>query len=242
MVDRRALLAAVIAAGVAGGLAACTSSVSHPAGNGATGARGVQVSAAAGMFSAGRLSRALLTRVNGVTPAGPMEEGSYASLPGVRPAKSVAGLAVTPKGCAQPTVAAGGIGLDGLLGTAPAAVVRFRVGPNSVSEVLAAPAGPAAAAALGTRVPDQCTHYATTSSGKTTHYAVRQSRVTGIGKQARMLSVRPAGNPSGQVWSLAYRGDGFVGAITIAGPEASETAVRQLGQQAYAYAAKSLSS
>lgn len=240
MFDRRAL-AAVIATGVAG-LAACTGSASRPAGNGATGTSAVKASAAKGVFSAERLSSALLTRVNGVSPAGRVEAGGYASLPEVRQAvESMAGIAVTPKGCAQPAVA-GGVGLDGSLGSAPAAVVRFRVGPNGVSEILAAPAGPAAAAALGTRVSDQCAHYAATSFGKTNRFAVRQSRVTGIGKQARMLSVSPVGNASDEVWSLVYRGDGFIGAITITGPDASEAAVRQLGQQAYAYAAKSLSS
>jgi hypothetical protein len=240
MFDRRALLAVVIAAGAAG-LAACTSSAGGPAGNGATGMTGVRTGAATGMFSAGRLSSALLMRVNGVSPAGRVEAGSYASLPEVRQAaRSVAGIAVTPKGCSQPA-AAGGIGLDGLLGSAPAAVVNFRVGPNGVSEVLAAPPDSAAAVALGARVPDQCTRYTTTSFGKSNQYAVRQSRVTGIGRQARMLSVSPVGSASDEVWSLVYRGAGFVGAITIAGPDASASAVRQLGQQAYAYAAKSLS-
>jgi hypothetical protein len=64
--------------------------------------------------------------------------------------------------------------------------------------------------------------------------------VTGIGTDARLLSVSPAGQARGNVWSLVYRGDGFVGAITVVGPNASEAAVRQLGQQAYAYAAKTL--
>ena len=42
-------------------------------------------------------------------------------------------------------------------------------------------------------------------------------------------------------WSLLYKGNGFVGAITVVGPNASESAIRELGQQAYAFAAKALS-
>ena len=55
------------------------------------------------------------------------------------------------------------------------------------------------------------------------------------------MNVSSAAGGSDARWSLVYRGAGFVGAVTVAGPNASKTAVRQLGQQAYAYAAKSLS-
>jgi hypothetical protein len=234
----RVLLAAAIAAGAVG-LAGCTGSGSHSPGGNATGANGVPMSTATGLFSADKLRGALLTRVNGVTPAGQVQSGSYSSLPEVRAAaKSMAALLVTPKGCGQ-AASVGGVGLDGL-GSAPAAVVTFQVGANGVSEVLAAPADSAAAATLGTQVRAGCTHYRATSGGKTYQYAVQQAWVTGIGKQARMLSVSPAGQASRNVWSLVYRGDGFVGAVTVVGPNASEAAVRQLGQQAYAYAAKAL--
>jgi hypothetical protein len=196
-------------------------------------------STAPGGFNAAKLRGALLTRVNGVPPAGQVQSGSYSSLPQVRAAaRSMAALLVTPKGCAQPA-SVGSVGLDGL-GSAPAAVVTFQVGADGVSEVLAAPDDSAAAAALGSQVRAGCTRYRATSGGKTYQYAVQQSAVTGIGKQARMLSVSPAGQASRAVWSLVYRGDGFVGAVTVAGPNASAAAVRQLGQQAYAFAAKAL--
>jgi hypothetical protein len=231
------LLAAAIAAGAAV-LAGCTGSGSR-ASSSATGANGTTMGAT-GMFSPDKLRGALLARINGVAPAGRVQTGGYAALPWVRQAaRSMAALLVTPKGCGQPA-SVGGVGLDEALGSAPAAVVTFKVGANTVSEVLAAPADAAAAAALGTQVRAGCARYHATSGGKTYLYTVRQSSVAGIGKQARMLSVSPSGQADGTVWSLVYRGDGFVGAITVAGPNASETAVRQLGQQAYAYAAKSL--
>ena len=244
MFDRRShlvrvLLATAIAAGFAG-LAGCTSSGSHASGSSATGANGMTMGRAAGMFSADRLRGALLTRINGVGPAGQAHEGSYMSLPEVQAAaRGMAGLLAVPKGCVQAT-SVGGTGLGGVLGGAPAAIETFQVGGNGVSEVLAAPADSAAAAALGAQVPAGCAHYTAISSGKTYRYDVRQSRVTGIGNQARMLNVSAVGRAKANVWSLVYRGRGFVGAITVVGPNASEAAVRELGQQAYAYAAKSL--
>jgi hypothetical protein len=43
------------------------------------------------------------------------------------------------------------------------------------------------------------------------------------------------------VWSVVYKANGFVGAVTIVGLDASEAAAKQLASQAYAYAAQSLS-
>ena len=43
------------------------------------------------------------------------------------------------------------------------------------------------------------------------------------------------------VWSVVYTANGFVGAVTIVGPDASERAAKQLASQAYAFAAQSLS-
>ena len=53
--------------------------------------------------------------------------------------------------------------------------------------------------------------------------------------------MQPAGAKSDGLWSLIYQGKGFVGTVTVAGPNASKKAVTELGQQAYAYANKTLS-
>ena len=106
--------------------------------------------------------------------------------------------------------------------------------------VLVAPATAAAASALGSRVPTMCEHYTATVGGKTYRYTVKESAVGGIGQQARVLNVQTAGYPAAEIWSIVYQGAGLVGAVTVVGPNASEVAVRELGQQAYSYAAKSL--
>ena len=161
--------------------------------------------------------------------------GDYSSMSAQAAGKQSAGA---PKRCAQATQT----GLDSaVLAGATAASVTFKVGGNDVSELLVAAPGTSAASALAGRLPASCAHYKETAAGKSVTYSVTESALTGIGKQAKVLSVSPAVGGSGVRWSLVYRGTGFVGAVTVVGPNSSQAAVRELGQQAYAYAAKSLS-
>jgi hypothetical protein len=239
------VLAVTLTAGLLGpvGLTGCSGG--GAAGNGLSGgtAAGMAVSKENGAFSAAQLENALLTRVNGARPVSKPASGSYAALPEVHAAARMTGSTVSPKACAMAAVLPGAALDASVLGSAPAAVVSFRVGSNGVSEVLASPTDAATAAALGKPIPASCDRYSASVSGKTFHYAVHQNWIQGIGRQpARVLEVATLGQrPPTSVWSLLYRGHGFVGAITVTGPNASEAAVRELGQQAYAYAAKTLS-
>ena len=163
----------------------------------------------------------------------------FRSLAAVNAASEAAlGGQVTPKACTTP--ARSGFRPAALQG-AEAAGVTFQVAKNMVSEVLiASPAG-SASAALAALVPPHCASYVAKADGKSVTYSVSETAVTGIGKQARALDVHPNGGGAQEMWSLIYRGSGFVGTVTVVGPNASELAVRELGQQAYAFAAKSLS-
>jgi len=91
------------------------------------------------------------------------------------------------------------------------------------------------------KVPAQCARYAETIGGKTSRYTVRESAIKGIGEEAHVLNVRSTGGTADDMWSLVYRGPGFVGSVTVVGPGASEAAVKSLGKRAYAFAAKELS-
>jgi hypothetical protein len=225
---RTAILVLVPAAVAAASVAGCTSSSSsHRA--------SASLSAAKGAFSASELRGALLTRVNGVGATSAAASGDYAAMSARGAGTPSAGGA--PKTCAQ--AVATGLDADALNG-ASAALVTFEVGGNHVSELLAAAPGTAAAGALAGRLPASCAHYKETVHGKTVSYTVTESALAGIGKQAKVLNVAPAASGADDLWSLVYRGAGFVGAVTVAGPDASQTAVRELGQQAYAYAVKSL--
>lgn len=208
--------------------------------------------ASVGGITAAMLKGALLTKVNGVGPAAPASSGNYASVAQASAGKAQAsagkaqasagkkpaGVQVVPKACAG--AATEGFNPAALAGS-PAAAVTFRVASNGVSEVLIASSDKSAATALGAHVPAQCMRYQEKAGGKTFTYGVKEQPVTGVGAQAKVLNVHAVGTASDDLWSLIYRGHGFVGTVTVIGPNASEKAVKELGQQAYAYATKTLS-
>ena len=232
--SRRTAVLLLVPAAVAGAsLAGCTSSSSQASD------ASLSAKAAAGQFSAAKLRDALLTRVNGVGAATPVASGHFSALSAAETGeRSTGDVTATPTDCAQATQA----GFDPtVLADAPAAAVTFKVDANGVSEVLVASPDSVASTALAGQLPAACAHFKETIDGKTLTYTATESALTGIGKQARMLNVQSSAGSADDLWSLVYRGKGFVGAVTVVGPNASQAAVRELGEQAYTYAAKSLS-
>jgi hypothetical protein len=189
-------------------------------------------------FSASQLRAALLDAVSGQRPAAAAEAGEYGSLPAVRTSRqSMSGVKVTPPSCAQAIVT----GFNSAAFThAAASVVTFRVGRDGVSEVLVSASPQLAATALDASLPPGCGHYQAAVDGRTFSYSVRETPVTGLGEQARLLNVTAADYSAVNVWSVVYRGNGFVGAVTVVGPGASARGVEQLARDAYARAARTL--
>jgi hypothetical protein len=219
------LLAPVAVAGLAG------------CGGGSSSSSSAATTSANGALTSATLRQALLTRVNGVAAAAPASSGTYSSMQAAN-SKAASGIQVTPKACAQ----AATVGFNSAaLGTAPAAAVTFRVGTNGVSEVLIASSAKSAATVLAGHVPAECAQYQETVGGKTYAYGVKEKAISGIGEQARVLNVYAASAKSDEMWSLVYQAKGFIGTVTVVGPNATEQAVTELGQQAYAFATKSLS-
>jgi hypothetical protein len=226
------LLVPVAVVGVAG----CSTGTGHPAAS-LTGS--AAAASSNGAFTAATLRGALLTRVNGVMADAPASSGKYASLPTASAAKQAASaVQVTPKACAGTVTA--GFNPTALAG-APAAAVTFRLGTDAASEVLIASSANSASTALAGRVPAECARYEAKVAGKTFTYGTKEEAIAGIGEQAQILNVHAVGAKSDDLWSLIYQGTGFVGTVTVVGPNASEQAVKELGKQAYAFAAKSLS-
>ena len=219
------LLAPVAVAGLAG------------CGGGSSSSSSAATTSANGALTSATLRQALLTRVNGVAAAAPASSGTYSSMQAAN-SKAASGIQVTPKACS----AAATVGFNSAaLGTAPAAAVTFRVGTNGVSEVLIASSAKSAATVLAGHVPAECAQYQETVGGKTYAYAIKEKAISGIGEQARVLNVYAASAKSDEMWSLVYQAKGFIGTVTVVGPNATEQAVTELGQQAYAFATKSLS-
>jgi hypothetical protein len=189
-------------------------------------------------FTSAQLQGALLAKINGEKPAAPAESGDYGTLPDVQTSKqTMDGVKVTPAQCAAATQTGFN---SAAFAHAPASVVTFRVGRDGVSEVLVSTPPDVAANALGDTLPANCAHYSATVDGKTFRYTVHQSPLSGLAEQARTLNVRAAGYTSVDVWSVVYRGDGFVGAVTMVGPDASEQGVKTLAASAYAHASAAL--
>ena len=190
-------------------------------------------------LTAAQLRGALLTRVNGVAAVAPASSGKYSTLTAANTSKNGANaVQVTPKTCAG--AAAAGFNPTALAAS-PAAAVTFKVGSNGVSEVLIASSAKTALTALAGHIPAECAKYQAKVGGKTYTYDATEQKVAGIGQQAQVLNVQAAGAKSNNLWSLIYRGKGFVGTVTVVGPNASKEAVTELGKQAYAYAVKTLS-
>ena len=145
---------------------------------------------------------------------------------------------VVPAKCAEATVAGFN---SAAFSRAPAAVVTFRVGRDGVSEVLVSASSQLAKTALTNQLPAGCAYYKATIDGKTYSYAVRQSTVAGLADQARALNVKASGYAQVDVWSVVYRGRGFVGAVTVVGPDASQRGAKTMASQAYSHAEQALS-
>ncbi|HEX3751402.1 MAG TPA: hypothetical protein VHW06_12655 [Streptosporangiaceae bacterium] len=192
----------------------------------------------AASHTAAQLRGALLTKINGQAPAAPVEAGQYGSLAEVKATKnSMTGVKVKPSSCAQTTVT--GFNSPAFAGV-PATVSTFKVGSNGVSEVLLAPSSAIAALALKSQIPASCARYTATVKGKTFVYTVSERTVSHLAQQARAMNIEATGSESVNVWSVVYRASDFVGAVTIAGPNATATVATTLAAQAYAHAAKTL--
>jgi hypothetical protein len=227
-----ALMGAAAVSGCGGSASPSQSAATQPTGT-ATASAAAQVS-----FTSDQLKGALLAKVNGEKPAAAAESGDYGKLPDVQTSKqTMNGVKVTPAKCAQATQT----GFNSAAFThAPASVVTFRLGQDGVSEVLVSAGPDAAATALGDTLPAGCAHYSATVDGKTFRYTVKESPLSGLAQKARALNVKAAGYASVDVWSVVYQGTGFVGAVTMVGPDSSEAGVKTLAQEAYTHAAAAL--
>jgi hypothetical protein len=189
-------------------------------------------------YTASQLQSALLSKVNGQAPSAPVESGAYGSLAEVKATKSsMKGVSVSPAKCAQTTMT----GFNSpAFANVPATVATFHVGSNGISEVLLAPSSSTAQLALSKQIPAGCNTYSATVNGKTYTYSVSEQDLSNLGQQARAMNIKASGAQSVDVWSVVYRADKFVGAVTIVGPAATESTATALASQAYSHAQQTL--
>jgi hypothetical protein len=216
-------------------IAGCSSGGSSSSSTKATDQSAANTAAA---YTPSQLQSALLNKINGQAPSAPVESGAYGSLAEVKATKnSMKGVTVSPARCAQTTMT----GFNSpAFANVPATVSTFRVGSNGISEVLLAPPSSTAALALAKQIPAGCSTYSATVGGKTFTYTVAEQDLSNLGQAARAMNIKATGAQSVDVWSVVYRADKFVGAVTIVGPAASQSTATNLATQAYAHAVKTL--
>jgi hypothetical protein len=190
-------------------------------------------------YTAQQLRAALLSKLDGAGPAVPVQAGRYGSLQGVGNTRAgTRGVRIIPARCAL----AARTGLDSAaLADAPATMVSFRDGSAGVSEVLLAPSGSLAASVLSQAQPRSCRHYRAVVSGRTYTYTVRNEPAPRIGESARETNIHASGAASLEVWTIIYRANGYVGAITLVGPAATRQELESIAWRAYGTAQQKLS-
>src|ERR1700753_367933 len=110
--------------------------------------------AATTSYTATQLRSALLTKINGQTPAEPVESGAYGSLAVVKATRnSLNGVTVKRSECAQ--TAETGFNSPSFA-KVPATVSAFKVGDIGVSEVLLSPSAATATLAMRNQIPARC--------------------------------------------------------------------------------------
>lgn len=189
-------------------------------------------------YTATQLRSALLGTVNGAKPVSAVEAGAYGSLPGVKASRqSVTDVKITPAKCSS----ASATGLTSAeFNQVPATVATFRDGADGVSEVLLAPPASLMQAAITHHIPAGCSRYLAKVGGRTFTYEISQKPAPHIGDAASELNVRATGDASANIWTIIYRSNGLVGAVTLVGETATQSSAETLAQQAYAHAQKIL--
>jgi hypothetical protein len=194
--------------------------------------------AAGPVYTSGQLRGALLSRLNGTKPAVPVESGDYGSLPGVKATRqSLHGVKITPAKCA--TATATGLASP-KFDQVPATVATFRDGADGVSEVLLSPPSTLLDAALTHSIPAGCSRYHAEVGGKMYTYRIKQEPAPRLGDAASELNVRASGGASANIWTVIYRSNGLVGAVTLVGQNANRKSAGELAEMAYSHAQKSL--
>jgi hypothetical protein len=222
---------------------AALAAVAAGCGNGGTPARMAGASQAATapagpVYTAAQLRDALLTTLNGVKPAVPVESGLYGELPGVKATRaSLSGVKITPAKCA--TASSTGLASP-KFDQVPATVTTFRDGADGVSEVLLSPPASLMTSALTHAIPAGCAEYHARVGGHTYTYRVRQAAAPALGTEASELNVRAFGTDTANIWTVIYRTTGMVGAVTVVGAKASRADADTLATMAYQHAEKML--
>lgn len=184
-----------------------------------------------GSYSADQLAEALLTEIPGYQRSGIPQSGQYGSLAAVQNSTAMqqAGKIDRPRCLPR--------GVTGDVRSAPAALVAFERGSQSVSEALLAVGPDVAARQVRERVPAGCRTFRVRAGGGWSAATVLEPRGTRIGEGSRTVGVLTMG---ARTWIVVLRSRGYLAAVTLFGPAATQTEAENLARQSYQQAERVL--
>jgi hypothetical protein len=234
----RSLLALLIT------VAACSGG--HSAGGAPPPAR--STSPVPGSYSADQLTQALLTEISGYQQSGIPQSGQYGSLAAVQNSVDMQQAVKIDKPQCLPSTHA--VTTDRAVRSAPAALIAFtkgdssRPGAQSVSETLLAVGPDVAAQQVRNRVPAGCRTFRVRVSGRWSAATVVEPDGARIGEGSRTVGVVTTGPGTGwsavRTWIVVLRSRGYLAAITLFGPTATQAEAEKLARRAYQQAERIL--
>jgi hypothetical protein len=190
-----------------------------------------------GSYSADQLSQALLTEISGYQQSGIPQSGQYGSLAAVQNSHQMQQAVKIDKPQCLPRALAA----DRTVRAAPAALTAFARGPQSASEALLAVGPDVAAQQVRKRVPAGCRTFRVRVDGRWSAATVVEPHGARIGEGSRTVGVSTTGRQGAvRTWIVVLRSRGYLAAITLFGPTATQAEAEKLARKAYQQAERIL--
>lgn len=195
-----------------------------------------------GVYTSDQLSQALLADLPTYQRAGEPDSGPYATLKAIRNFEQLQGQVTLDKPkCADSSRA---FGLTADTQNVPAAITTFaRATGETVTETLVAVSARVAEEQISRRVPALCHTFQAKVAGQTSTHQVIESTPDRhqIGEGSRTVGlVTMSGTLKVTMWFVVFKARGYLGTVSVYGPDATRSQVEDLGRQALAQAERIL--
>jgi hypothetical protein len=195
-----------------------------------------------GAYTSDQLRQALLAELAGYQRAGEPDSGPYSTLKAIRNFEQLQGQVTLDKPkCADASKA---FGLTADTQNVPAAITTFArtTGATITETLVAVPAG-VAEEQISRRVPALCHTFRAKVAGQTSTHQVIESTPDRhqIGEGSRTVGlVTMSGTLKVTMWFVVFKAHGYLGTVSVYGPDATRSQVEDLGRQALAQAERIL--
>lgn len=193
---------------------------------------GGRVAPAGSGYTSDQLRQALLTEIVGYQRAGEPDAGEYGSLKAIQNFNQLQRQITLDKPRCTNVTSTGGAGLR----AAPAALAVFAKPGSGESATVTLMAVPVITAErqVRVRVPDNCRSFRARVGDQWSSHRVVEGGPGGIGLGSRTVGVTTTtGDAAVKTWYVVLRGRGYLGTLTLYGPNVTRTEAEQLARQMY---------